>query len=84
MSNITDHEITLEELEEEEIALELDGYEKWLEAQDEADKIINSLKKSIDMLHSALGESDAVLFRQDLATVLAKWAGRINNSKKAG
>jgi len=45
-------------------------------------EIIKSLKKTIDNIHSALRESDAVLFRQDLATLLAKWANRVKSDKK--
>ena len=48
----------------------------------EANEIMNSLKKTIDNIHSALRESDAVLFRQDLATLLAKWANRVKSDKK--
>lgn len=45
-------------------------------------EIIKSLKKTIDNIHSALRESDAVLFRQDLATLIAKWANRVKSDKK--
>ena len=48
----------------------------------EANEIMNSLKKTIDNIHSALRESDAVLFRQDLATLIAKWANRVKSDKK--
>lgn len=56
--------------------------ERLQERLPEASTIINSLKKSIDTIHSACGESDAGLFRQDLATLIAKWANRVKSDKK--
>ncbi len=48
----------------------------------EANKIMNSLKASIDNIHSLCNESDAVLFRQDLAILITKWANRVTSYKK--
>ena len=46
----------------------------------EANKIMNALKATIDIIHSLCGKSDAVAFRKDLATLIAIWAARLNNN----
>lgn len=46
-------------------------------------EIINAIKIGINIVHSLCDEANAALFRQDLATLLAKWTVRLND-KKAG
>lgn len=55
--------------------------QEWLPSSSE---IINSLKDTIDAIHSKCREPDAVSFRQDLATLLAIWANRLGADIETG
>ena len=63
----------------------MDIEEKLQERLPKSSEIMNALKAEIDVIHSACEESDidnaAVLFRQDLAMLTAKWASRLNKGK---
>ena len=48
----------------------------------QSSEIINSLKGTIDSIHSACGESNANLFRLELAKLVAKWAVRLSENSK--
>ena len=47
----------------------------------ESSEIMNAIKTEIDIIHALCDESDAAFFRQDLATLLARWAVRLNDKK---
>ena len=55
--------------------------DKLRERVPKSSEIMNAIKTGINIVHSLCDESNAVLFRKDLATLMFKWFERLENGK---